>query len=267
MGRKLGELLIKYRIVVLVVMLLVTVFFLWKVNNQLESYTTFSDLLPQKHPYVVTHNDFRKTFGGANAIAIGVTVKEGDIYNYETLTKIINITDEVMWVPGADRYKVLSIGAQKIKNVRTSATGGIEAPSLMWPTAPKTPEGIKDLKRAIYSNDLYYGTFASIDGKSALITCDFFEEKLDYLAAFEVLQQIRKKYEDSKHIVSIVGTPMILGFVVSALNQTFFIFSITFIAIVIMLWTLFRSLRGVVLPLVAALTSAIWCYGKGMSTN
>ncbi|MFH0811944.1 MAG: MMPL family transporter [Pseudomonadota bacterium] len=260
MSKKIGEFILERRVWILGLMLLITLFFIYEIVTKFTSYTNFADLLPQKHPFVKTHNDFRKTFGGANKIALAVTVKEGDIYNYETLSKIIAINEDMIFFPGVDRYKIYSIGDQKVKNVITDAWG-IKAPSLMWPVAPKTPEGIKALKEAIFSNDLYYGGFVSLDAKSALMVADFFEEKLDYLKAFEALEELRNKYEDSKHIISIVGPPMILGFVESALHQTFAIFTVSFVAIIIMLWTLFRSIRGVVLPLVAAVASAIWGLG------
>lgn len=260
MSRKIAEFIIKNRLWILVLLLLITAFFLFQIVARLEIFTNFADLLPQKHPFVKTHNDFRKTFGGANSITIGVTVKEGDIYNTETLSKIIAINEEMIFLPGVDRYKIYSIGAQNIKDVKTDAWG-IKAPSLMWPTAPDTPEGIAELMESIFSNDLYYGGFVSLDGKSALLLGDFFEEKINYNELFDALVALREKFEDTHHIVSIVGTPMLLGFVNQTMQQTMVIFAVTLGAILIMLFLCFRSKRGVILPVAAAFLSSIWGLG------
>lgn len=260
MSRKIAEFIMKRRAWILGLVILITLFFVYEIVTKLTAYTNFADLLPQKHPFVKTHNDFRKTFGGANIIALAVTVKEGDIYNYETLSKIIAINEDMIFVPGVDRYKIYSIGDQKVKNVITDAWG-IKAPSLMWPVAPKTPEGIKALKEAIFSNDLYYGGFVSLDGKSALMVADFFEEKINYDVVFKELQNLRKKYEDAKHRISMVGMPMLLGTVKSAMRQTIIIFIVTVVAILIMLFLFMRSKQGVFLPLSGAFLSAVWGLG------
>ena len=82
-----AELIIRKRLLVLGLTLLFTLFFAYQILN-LKIYTSFADLLPQKHPYVKLHNKFNKLFGGANQVLIVLEVKEGNIFNTKTLTKI-----------------------------------------------------------------------------------------------------------------------------------------------------------------------------------
>ncbi|MGH7857353.1 MAG: hypothetical protein ACREQY_08480, partial [Candidatus Binatia bacterium] len=60
----LGDQLIEHRHPVSLVVLIVTSFFAWW-TFQLKLETSFSELLPQTHPFVQTHNKYAPTFGGA----------------------------------------------------------------------------------------------------------------------------------------------------------------------------------------------------------
>ena len=123
------------------------------------------------------HNDFRKTFGGANFLVIIVSVKNGDIFNRKTLEKIRYITSELEAIPSIDRYKIISIASRKLKNPKITSWG-IEATPVMWPEVPKTAQEMQKLKEAIYSNESYFGSYVSLDSKKSLIYADFFEESM-----------------------------------------------------------------------------------------
>ena len=69
---------------IVIVMALITAFFAYQITR-VEMFTEFADLLPQKHPYIKIHNRFQEEFGGANLVTIAIEVKEGTIFNKETL--------------------------------------------------------------------------------------------------------------------------------------------------------------------------------------
>jgi predicted RND superfamily exporter protein len=80
----LGDKLIEYRHPVSIIVLIVTgLFAYWAF--QLRLVTSFQDLVPQTHPYIEIHNRFSGTFGGANNITIMVEVKDGTIFNKDTI--------------------------------------------------------------------------------------------------------------------------------------------------------------------------------------
>jgi len=262
MSRRIAEFILKTRLWWLAVILLITLGFIYEIAVNLTVQTKFPDLLPQKHPFIKFHNTFRTNFGGANMVVMAVTVKRGDIYNYETLSKIAALNEEMIFLPSVDRYKVYSIADQKVKNVIVDAWG-IKAPSLMWPLAPKSPEGIKKLKDAIYSNDMYYGGYVSCDGKSALLLADFFEENINYNLLYTELEKLRKKYEDENHRISIVGMPLLLGLVNQLIKQTMIIGGLILIIILILLLCFFSfSRRLIFIPMLNGIINGIW--GLGM---
>src|SRR5207244_3787957 len=110
---RVAEWIVKKRLPILIAIALLTIFFGHQARK-VEMYTVFSDLLPKDHPFIRVHEKFSKVFGGANLVLISLEVKEGDIYNPETLTKIKKLTEVVERTPGANNYQIFSIARQKV---------------------------------------------------------------------------------------------------------------------------------------------------------
>ena len=258
-GKKIADFVIKWRFPILMTILAITLFFAFQVTK-LQVYTDFGDLLPQSHLYVKIHNEFREIFGGANLLLIAVEVKEGTIFNVDTLKKVKEISEELVKIPGVDRYKILSISQRKVKDVRVT-DWGIETVPLMYPFLPENDTEMENLKKAVYTNDLHYGTLVSMDSKSALIMSDFFEEDVDYKHLFEKLKEIREKNEDENTIISIVGNPMHLGIVRNLVGEVVLILIITTLVILVYMYFTYQSRRGMIIPIISALLSGIWGLG------
>jgi hypothetical protein len=256
---KFADVVIKNRLFVLLVSAALTAFFAYHITF-LNISTNFNDLLPQTHPYIKMHNDFRKTFGGANFLVIMLSVKNGDIFNPTTLKKVRYITLELEAIPGIDRYKILSLASQKLKKMSITSWG-MKSEALMWPEVPKTEQDIQALKEAIYSNEGYYGSYVSLDSKKTLIFADFFEETLDYSVIYRELERLRATTEDENTTTSIVGHPMHLGVVASMLSTMNYIMASTLLVIPILLYLAYRSIWAVLIVPIAAIVSGIWGLG------
>jgi predicted RND superfamily exporter protein len=258
--KKLADFVITRRLLVLLIIIGITGFFGYRMRTLTLS-TNFNELLPQTHEYIKIHNDFRKTFGGANFLVIMISVKEGDIFNQQTLEKIRYITNELEKLPGIDRYKIVSLASRKLKNPKITSWG-IESTSLMWPEVPKTDAEMQKLKQAVYSNEAYYGSYVSLDSKKSLIYADFFEdEALDYSRITRELERLRAATEDDNTILSIVGHPMHLGVVASMINTMNYIMGATLVIIPILLFMAYRSLWAILIVPLAAVVSGIWGLG------
>ena len=234
-----AELLLRYRGIITLGIAVVTIFFATRLHN-LKISTDFRDLLPQGHMYIKVHNEFSKLFGGANFLVILVEVKAGDIFNTRTLSKIQYLSDELFKIKGVDRYKIMSISQSKMKDFRITSWGFTYKP-LMYPQVPKTEKALEELKNAIWSNPVYYGTFVSYDNKKSLILCDFFERGLDYSMLYRELNRLRQNVEDDNHTLSIVGYPMHIGTIRHIISQVNYILAGTAILIPILLFAVYRS--------------------------
>jgi predicted RND superfamily exporter protein len=133
--------------------------------------------------------------------------------------------------------------------------------NLMFPNIPQTDEEMAYLKEKIYSSPRYYGPFVSLDSKKTLITVDFFEDRLDFKTLFEDLSRMREEMEDENHIINIAGEPMHLGFIRYHNRDVIRILLITVLATMMILYLYFRSIQGVLIPLISGLVSGIWGLG------
>ncbi len=263
---KFADFIIEKRTYLLIGILLITLFFLYHAVD-LSVRTVYSDLLPQKHPYTEVHNEVRNVFGGSNQVLIMVQVvpperggKYEDIFNFETLEKIKYINDELRKFNAVDRYKIWSIAENKVRDMRLTSDGYISQP-MMWPEVPQTEEEIQALRLQVYGNPMAYPGLVSLDSKSALVMVDFFEEKIDYGTTFRELQDLRRRTEDKNHVIAIAGEPMHLGYIDSYVGDVVKILIYTIIAMMIVFYLYFRSKRGMLMPVIAALVSAIWGLG------
>jgi uncharacterized protein len=253
-----AKFIIKRKFFIAVFMLAVTGYFLYHAS-QISVRTFFSDLLPQNHPFVKLIKKHPQ-FGATNSVIMGMEVLEGDIFNTETLQKIIDFSSELYFLPGVDRTKVVSIGVNKIRNAKITSEG-ISSPPILFPHAPKTKEGLDQFKADIYSNPAYYGNLVSLDAKVSLITMGFFEEKLQPRVVYASLQELKKKYEDKNIKIHIVGEPYLYGVIFSYLPQTNHLFIVTILAMLVVSFLYTRSARLVLIPMGSAVVCAIWGVG------
>jgi len=265
--KRLADIIIGKRGIFLTALTVLTLFFFYLIVTRLTVKTSFDDLLPTNHPYTKLYYEIRNRFGGANKVVIMIQVRDkedggqySDIFNYETLKKIKDISDDANKMKAVDPFKVFSLAGNNVKDIKMTAWG-MQVASVMYPDIPETPEQIAQLRRTVYGSPMCYPGLVSLDSKKTIITVDFFEEQLDYDVCFKELKAIRGKYEDNNHIIAISGEPMHLGYINSYINDILKVLAYTTIAM--MLWFLFcfRTKRGMLVPIVAAAVSAIWGLG------
>jgi predicted RND superfamily exporter protein len=186
-----------------------------------------------------------ETFGGANVVLISLETTAGDIFNPATLTKIKKLTETVERIPGANNYQIFSIARQKVKDVRATSWG-IEVQPVMWPDVPRTQEGIERLRNIVFANPTIVGRLVSGDGKAALISAAFHEERLDYAALFQRVQQAIKEAEDSNTRVFAVGEPILYGWIYYYLKTSPSSLA-TCLSILALLAVYYRNLNGVII--------------------
>jgi len=220
--------------------------------------TSLRDLLP-KHPYTQLASKY-EVFGGSDRVLIVVSSKKGDIFNYKTLRKIIEISDEMKFMSGVDRNKVYSIGVPKIKDFKVS-DWGLEFPSLMYPGPPKTDKEMEGLKKNIYRNTLYYGRLVSVDSKAAVVSAEFFLDKVDYGLIYKHLSALKEKYSDEETEIYIEGTPYLYGFFEANIPETLKLVFITLGTIFLLSYLFTKDWRLTFIPGFIMILSAVWGIG------
>ena len=253
------ELCIRHRILVVSLIAVLTLIFS-VLATTIEIKSVFGDLLPQNHPYIKVHEQFKQTFGSSNLVSIMLEVKEGDIFTPKTLTKIQKVTRDLQLVDGVNPFQINSLASKKLKEVKAS-TEGIDITPLMWPNVPRAASEMAQLKDAVLRNSLVLGGYVSTDLKAALVTVDFYDQKLDYEKFFTQVRAITKSVEGDGVAVRVVGEPMLYGWVKYYLPETGHIFIATATVLIALLFVLMRTWRGALLPMLSGVVSATWALG------
>src|SRR5215475_3306845 len=252
--------LLRFRIPVLIFVAAVTIFFGYNLKN-MRVYTNFFDLYPPGHPYIQLYQQYRRMFGTANVLMIEIECKQGDIFNIDTINKINWATLQVVETAGVNPYQVRSLTHAKMKNIRIRGAI-ITAYPIMYPGPPKTPDDVKTIKKAVYTNEGVHGFYISRDNTAALITAGFWEEGVDFRNLYDRVMKIRTEIEkDGKHRVYVTGFPMLYSWIFSYKNYILAVIGITALIIVVMLWFYFRTFTGVWVPLFSGTLSSVWALG------
>jgi len=164
------EAIIRWPLLTIVCLLAITGFFFSQIGH-LKMVLDPKRILPQGHEYVKVNNEIEDHFGGSRVVVIGVTVKDGDIFNPVTLAKIQRITEAVKQVSGILEENVVSIADRKVKYIK--AAGDTIDIRRVMEDIPATPEGLAELRANVFVNDMFISSLVSRDGKSAAIITDF----------------------------------------------------------------------------------------------
>jgi len=256
---------IRHRVAVTVIYALLTLVMAFLATG-VHIKTVFEDLLPRSHSYVQVHERFQEQFGGSNVVSIMLEVEHGDIFDAKVLNKVRKITNDLRLVHGVNSTSIVSIASPKLKEIRAS-TDAIETRPVMFPDVPKSKEEMAELKTSILNNPLVYGAYVSKDLKAALITVDFYESELDYTKIFPQISTLAEGEQGDGVIVSVVGEPILFGWVNQFVPETLQIFTLTIMSLVVLLFLIMRTWRGTLLPLLAGSTSAIWALGSAKLLN
>ena len=256
-SRKFAEFVIRFRVLFILISLFLSFFFLW-VQKDLKIQTNLGDFAPQKHPYILVQKQLNYIFGGLNQISIALVVREGDIFNQSSLNKVQRITNKLYLLDGINAGRIVSLAARKIKRIEATADG-FKVERLM-PEVPETQQGMERLKKAILKNPMLYGPVVSRDFKSTLIQADF-ESGVSSRKIFGELSQIIELEKDGNNEIYIAGRPILEGWLNFYLPRMLKIFLLTLVVILFLLFLVFKSRRGVILPMVSALMATVWGLG------
>ncbi len=185
----------------MVLMLIPTLVLASKIPT-IEVFSRFADLLPQRHPYIITYNKMRETFGGANVVTMSLEATKDDIFDFDSLSKVRFLTDEVDKVQGVNHYQVASIAHRKIRRIITTAGGLVKSEPVLPKFIPKEDAKLKRLREEMFNNDIVYGTYISEDGKAAMILAGFDEERLDYNQIYRRMRELRQLVEAENFAVA-----------------------------------------------------------------
>jgi predicted RND superfamily exporter protein len=252
--------IVSHRLLVILAVLIFTGLLLSRAGNLRMDFSP-DVYSPQAHPYVQATHVIENVFGGRNITVIGVVPRQGDIYQPAVLAKIQHIQAAVEQLPNVIRHNVLSLGARKVKDIRGNADG-MEVRQMME-SIPQTPEEIARLKAAVASMPIYINSLVSPDGRAAAVIADFKidEKNPSAQAMVAALRPILDRERDSSVDFYLGGLQVNSAAAeVQMMKMPLYFGLATLIIMIVQYWS-FRSLQGMLLPMLTGLVSVLWSLG------
>ena len=229
----------------------------------------YGDLLPQRHPFIVTHNRYHRNFSEANVLTVMVEARHGTIFTAPILATIFRLTDAVDRLPGVNHDQITSVAHRSTRWARTHAGGVIASDPIML--APPTTQAWADDIRRLALQSYAYGLMVSLDERAAVIRAGFHEHRLDYRRLFDAVNTQILPLASPDAAVHVSGQPRLNGWILRLQGQVLAAFAAAVVLTWGCLYLYFRDWRGALRPTVSGGLAALWGFGimrlTGFSLN
>jgi uncharacterized protein len=253
-----GETVLRFRRAIGVALACATLFMAFTALKVKVS-TSFIDFFPAEHENVILAKRFHE-FGGAQTLVLMLQVKQGDIFNLDTLHKIRNMSEEVDWLPGVNHNEVFSLSSDRVAYA-DAVPGGLTIRPYMYPSSPDNAAQIEALKQRISAHREQMRHLISDDNRSTLITASFNEDGLDYRELFKRIRRIVANNQDAQHDIYIAGEPVVRGYDYYYLPAIVGIFVVACLMMVLVLYANLGAYTSWWVPILTGCCSAIWGLG------
>jgi len=256
---KIANFVTKYAWPILIITIMVTIF----AGSQLNKLTIEDDItkyMPADDPDIEFYSEIVDKFGGSQSETAVISLEYDDLFRVENLRSVKNIIDELN-----DTSYIKSVTSFLNMPEIISTEFGLEVKDLVE-IFPKNDKEARELKETLLKNNMVKGKFISADGNVTLLVMELkkgfsgSELKNDLVKIIDPLKGDATKIYYS-------GMPLMSAEIAESSRNTM---SLSILAIVLMLFVLFfcfRSIRGVLLPLMVAFLSSVWVLGLIASTG
>ncbi|MGB5295392.1 MAG: MMPL family transporter, partial [Thermoanaerobaculia bacterium] len=207
--------------------------------------------------------------GGANRVVIAIRARDGDIFSPKFFEVLQQVTDDVFFIPGVDRTRVMSLFTPNVRFtevVEDGISGGNVIPDDFEPN----DEGLGKV-RANLLKSAYVGRLVANDFSSALVVASLLEinpttgERLDYLNVADQLEEVRQKYSNHEVGVEfdyhIIGFAKVIGDIASGVARVVLFFLVAFFITAVFVYLYSQSAKLTLIVVGCSLIAVIWQLG------
>jgi predicted RND superfamily exporter protein len=245
--------IIRFRWLIILGVILGTAFFTFQTTKLTIDADVLSSL-PDDDKHALMLKKIGQNFGGNR---MGIVILETDnIYQTSVIEHIRAITDTVGKIDGISSVSSIS----NIINIKGSEFG-IEIGRLVDEyDLPQTKEDFDALRSNIAGNEMYKGSIVSEDETSCLVVFTLDDSANVNEVARAVLDKTQALQLPEK--LYYIGSPMLITYIAELMkNDLVMLLPIAFLLIAFILLLSFRSVKGVVLPLLSAVIAIVWSLG------
>jgi len=250
---KIYTFILKIKWVVILLVLAITVFLAIQIPNIRINSDVISSL-PDNDPDAVLLKKIGAQFGGNK---IGMIILECDnVFTLDVLQHVRQVTDSVKEIEGISSVNSLT----NIMDIKQGKDGMEVGKLLDENNLPDTPEELSLLKERVLSKEMYKGAIVSEDGTATTILFSLYDD-----ADIQKLANTVKVKTESLNLpekIYYAGSPMMITSIAHLISSDLTrLLPIAFLLIAFVLFVGFRTIKGVVLPLLTATIAIIWVIG------
>ncbi len=261
------KVIFKHRFIILMASLLLTVFMGWRASFVTPD-TRMDRLVPSNHPFVLQGKEFLagEVSSGGGFIRIAVASKNGTVFDYEYLTKLQSISDEISLLAGVNTGSLKSLWSPAMRWYAITPAGYASGPiidTMNFSDSPKSMEGIRTnvLRAGIVGN------YISNDFSASMIDFQILSINPDTRAPINLqdlsqrLESVREKYQGDDLSIHIIGDEKKLADLVDGFSKVLIFFAVALVITTILLYHYSRCIKSTIIPLLCSLIAVIWQLG------
>lgn len=256
--QKFAELILKFRLSIIVVTIVSTFFFGYFLKD-LGIDVDFRGYLDEDEPSVMLLTRVMDEFGIYTMAIVALETNGSDttpnVFNYYTLKRVDEITRRLEEIDGIASVMSLT----NIIDVRRTEKGLEQVRIIDIDNLPQDSEEFRNLKESVLADDLLRGLMVSEDASTTLITVAVGD--IDLISAGRQIKEIVHNTTGDEKIHFSGGPFLILFSTELVLSNLRKLIPLAIIVSAAVLYISFKSLYGVSLPLITVLISAIQTLG------
>ncbi len=253
---KLLSKLLKYPWQIMLVITLITIYFVVEMKDNTKMETDLDKYMPQDHPAFIYSNKAEKWFDIKDGIIIALENKEG-VFNTQTLDTLKQLTKRFEKFKEIDKKDVTSL--YTADNI-VGTEDGMDV-KRFFKRVPKSKEQLQELKSKVESNEMIYGRLVSKDETVAIIVAQI--DKGVFTQDFYRRILKTAKASQTKNIkIYVAGRPIVEG-EMALLGPADMkkMVPIVILVIFVVLFLTLRSLKGTLITLGVVFISTLWTFG------
>lgn len=252
--------ILRYRLINLIVIVILTAFMGWQATKIQMSYE-FTSLLPQSDTAYKVYQDFKNRFGKDGSVLF-IGLQSDAIFEIENFNELYNLTYDIKNIDGVEE----AISLARLYNLhKNDQLKQFEFQPLIS-KEPTSQREVDSLKKVIYSLPFYEGLMFNKETNVSLLMITLNEKRLNTKGRIHLVNAIKERAdkfaEDTNIELHYSGLPYIRIMTSNMLEKEskFFVFLAMAIASIILL-IFFRSMKAMVFPMLIVLFSIIWVFG------
>jgi len=260
MWTKLAHIVLKFRLFLIIVIGVVTVFMAFLAKDLEMSYE-FAQTVPNNDPDMIQFKAFKAQFGeDGNILAIGIL--DSSLYTPENFYRLSMLCDELAKISGV----VEVLGLPNLKRIEKDAVNKQFTIESIFKTIPDNQSDLDSVLQIVKDQKFYAGQLFNEGNGSTLILITLNKEVLNSAKRIQVTDDIIFLGDEFSKKTSIdlryAGLPFVRSVVAGRIRNEMIFFLILSIVITgIILALFFKSWDAVIIPMIIIAVVVIWAMG------